>query len=179
MANKKTNTTSVSNQTVETEVKTTTKETKTKKVEPLTDDTEIEVQALIPNVSYYDKTTGDNYRWENCGDTELMTVETLKTMFRNYRGYFTNLWLKPLDDRIVKQYKLERLYQRYEKVLNLSNYSLESIDEIATIIKEMPNSVKIATFNRIQNWVSRGEISNIKLIKKLERKFGLDLIELI
>ena len=48
-----------------------------KKIE-LNNDDEVEVVALIPNVSYYDKATGDRYEWDNAGDVEYMTVEALQ-----------------------------------------------------------------------------------------------------
>ena len=73
------------------------------KQEPLNNDDEIEVISLIPNVSYKDNKTDDFYTWENAEHIELMTFETIQNMHRNYKSYFKNMWLKPLDDRVVKK----------------------------------------------------------------------------
>ena len=82
------------------------KETKTKKksvnVEPLLDSDEIEVISLVSNVTYKDSKTLDTYEWREVGHVEYMTFETLKNMWRNNKGYFKNLWLKPNDDRVIK-----------------------------------------------------------------------------
>ena len=78
----------------------------TVKVEPLNDSDEIEVVSLIPNVSYKDSKTLDIYKWEEIGHVEYMTFETLKNMWRNNKGYFKNMWLKPNDDRVVNKFGL-------------------------------------------------------------------------
>ena len=62
------------------------KEVKTnKKVnkEPLQDDDDIEVQSMIPNVSYFDVKNQDYYEWKQVGDIEIMTFEALKNMWKN------------------------------------------------------------------------------------------------
>ena len=70
---------------------------KTVKVEPLKDTDEIEVESLVDNVSYKDSKTGDMYEWDSAGHVEPMTFDTLKNMWRSFKGYFRNMWLKPND----------------------------------------------------------------------------------
>lgn len=65
--------------------------------EPLNDSDEIEVVSLIPNVSYLDTNTSDFYEWERVGDVEIMTFESIKGMWRKYKSYFKDMWLKPND----------------------------------------------------------------------------------
>lgn len=154
------------------------KNTNPKKLAPLDDKEEVEVIALVPNVSYEDKKTGDIYEWKNVGDVELMTVETLKNMHRSFRAYFTNLWIKPNDERVIKELRLERNYEQYEKVLTIGNYKKDA-DAMCDIIKTLNSTLKFSIFMRIQNWVSNGDISDIKTIKTLERRLGLDLFDLV
>ena len=59
--------------------------TKDSELEPLTDTEDIEVEALIPNISYKDDKTADYYEWKNAGDIEEIPFEVLKNMFRNHR----------------------------------------------------------------------------------------------
>lgn len=186
---KATNTTSKSDvenkaKDLEVETKNETKEKEVEKkeeviVEPLTNNTEIEVKALRGGVSYYDKATGDRYVWEHEGDVEIMTFETLKNMHRTYRSYFTNLLIKPLDERVFDALKLRSIYEKYEYVFNIANYTKDEIENTIEQIKTIPTELKFTIFARITNWVTDGEISDIKVIKALERKFGLDLVELI
>ena len=94
----------------------------TVKVEPLEDSDEIEVVSLIPNVSYKDSKTLDIYKWEEIGHVEYMTFETLKNMWRNNKGYFKNMWLKPNDDRVIKKFGLTKTFEKYEYLMDSSNY---------------------------------------------------------
>ena len=98
-------------------------EEKNKKVsvEKLMDTDEIQVMSLIPNVSYLDNHTGDFYEWNEAGHEEPMTVETLKNMWRNNKGYFRNMWLKPLDDRVINRFGLTKTYENYDFLMDATN----------------------------------------------------------
>ena len=74
---------------------------------PLLDTDEIEVVSLLPNVSYKDLRTNDYYRWDKVGDKETMSYDVIKNLWRNNKAYFRNLWLKPLDQRVIKKLGLE------------------------------------------------------------------------
>ena len=92
----------------------TTKTTKKSiKAEPLEDSDEIEVISLVPNVSYKDSKTLDMYEWQEIGHPEHMSFDTLKNMWRNNKGYFKNLWLKPMDDRVINKFGLTRKFKNY------------------------------------------------------------------
>ena len=188
MARSRTNTTSAETKTAEVENKNETKnentvETKPNetegKVEPLENDSEIEVESLLANVSYYDEKTGDRFQWDNVGDIVLVPFEVLKNMHRKYRNYFLHLLLKPKDDRVIEYFKLNKVYSRYEKVLDVKNFTSKKIDTVCDDIKALPNALKFNTFTRIQNWVSDGSITEIKVIRRLEQVFGLELYNLL
>ena len=152
----------------------------TKKViEPLEDYDEIEVVSLIPNVDYQDNRTGDMYEWDEVGHVEYMTFETLKNMWRNYKGYFKNMWLKPNDDRVINKFGLTRTYDKYEFLMDESNYTQKNIDEICSAISSMPNGLKISICSKIRNMVINGQVSNVSVIKKLETHLKIDLIEFL
>lgn len=159
------------------EVKTTTRTTK--KVEPLHDSDKIEVVSLISNVSYKDNRTNDMYEWDEVGHSELMTVETIKNMWRNHKGYFRNLWLKPMDDRIINQFGLTRTYEKYEYLMDESNYTRDKIDEIIASIDATPNGLKFAICNKIKDLVINGDVSDVSVIKAIEKHLDIDLISFI
>lgn len=151
----------------------------TVKVEPLEDSDEIEVVSLIPNVSYKDSKTLDIYKWEEIGHVEYMTFETLKNMWRNNKGYFKNMWLKPNDDRVIKKFGLTKTFEKYEYLMDSSNYNKKNIKNVCSAISDTPNGLKRSIYSKVKNLVISGEISDVSVIKELERHLKVDLISFL
>ena len=148
-------------------------------VEPLEDSDEIEVVSLIPNVSYKDSKTGDMYEWDDVGHVEYMTLDTLKNMWRNNKGYFRNMWLKPNDDRVVNKFGLTKTFEKYEFLMDESNYTRKTIDDICDSISNAPNGLKRSICNKVKDLVVNGKVTDVQVIKKLEKHLNLDLIEFL
>lgn len=146
--------------------------------EPLKDSDEIEVVALVPNVSYRDSATSDFYEWENAGDVEYMTVDALTRMRRNHRGYFEDMCIKPNDERVIKKFGLGRFYDKYDVFMDASNYTKDNIgttlDEFSAIRSN--NSMKLSIVNKIKEMVASGEISDVSVIRTIEKRLDIDLI---
>ena len=158
----------------------TTKNTKKSiKVQPLEDSDEIEVISLVPNVSYKDSKTLDMYKWDEIGHPESMTFDTLKNMWRNNKGYFKNMWLKPMDDRVINKFGLTKTFEKYEYLMDGSNYNKKNIKTICDAIKETPNGLKFAICNKVKNLVISGEVTDVSVIKELEKRLQIDLIEFL
>lgn len=152
---------------------------KSTKVEPLEDSDEIEVVSLVPNVSYKDSKTLDMYEWHEVGHIECMTFDTLKNMWRNNKGYFKNLWLKPNDDRVINKFGLTKTFEKYEYLMDGDNYTQKNIKAICDAIKETPNGLKFAICDKVKNLVISGEVTNVSVIKELEKRLQIDLIEFL
>lgn len=145
--------------------------------EPLKDTDEIEVVSLIPHVGYRDFATSDYYEWENVGDVEYMTLDALTRMRRNFRSYFDDMCLKPNDARVIKKFGLERFYKQYDAFMDASSYTRENIsDTLDKIHSIRSNSMKASIVNKIKAMVSSGEISDVNVIRTIEKRFDLDLI---
>lgn len=149
------------------------------KVEPLKDSDEIDVVSLVPNVSYKDSKTFDMYEWEKAGHVEKMTFETLKNMWRNNKGYFKNMWLKPNDDRVIKSFSLTKTYEKYEYLMDAANYTKKNIGSICDAIKETPNGLKFAVCDKVKSLVVNGEITDVSVIRELERRLNIELIDFL
>ncbi len=149
------------------------------KVEPLEDSDEIEVVSLVPNVSYKDSKTLDMYEWHEVGHSEYMTFDTLKNMWRNNKGYFKNLWLKPMDDRVINKFSLTKTFEKYEYLMDGSNYTRKNIHSICDAIKTTPNGLKFAICDKVKNLVIGGEITDVSVIRELENRLHIDLIEFL
>ena len=147
-----------------------------RKAAALDDSEEIEVISLIPHVSYLDKRTGDMYEWEESGHSEFMTVETLKDMWRNHKGYFRNLWLKPLDERIIDKFGLTKFYNEYEFLMNESSYTKDNITNLLTVVGKIKMGTRFAIVDKIKQLISDGVITDITVIKALSNKLNVDFI---
>ena len=159
------------------EVKKTTK--KAIKDEPLEDYDEIEVISLIPNVSYKDSKTLDMYEWDKVGHIEYMTFDILKNMWRSHKGYFKNMWLKPNDDRVINKFGLTKTFEKYEYLMDASNYTKKNIDAICDAISDTPNGLKFAICDKVKNLVVDGKVTDVSVIKVLENRLKIDLIEFL
>lgn len=158
----------------------TTKKNDTTNVKELDDKEEIEVIALIPNVSYYDKATGDRYEWENAGDVEYMTVEAIQRMRRNSRGYFEDMCVKPNDERVIKKFGMERYYEQHDYLMDASNYTKDNITNVLDKFSSLrSNSLKSSIVNKIKDMISNGELSDAVVIRAIEKRLDIDLISLL
>ena len=154
-------------------------EKKTIKAEPLRDTDEIEVEALVSNVSYKDSKTGDMYEWDRIGHIEPMTFDTLKNMWRSHKGYFRNMWLKPNDTRVINQFGLTKIFEKYEYLMEASNYTKKNIKAICDSIAETPNGLKFAICDKVKSMVISGDVTDVSVIKELEKRLKIDLIEFL
>lgn len=152
---------------------------KSVKVEPLEDSDEIEVISLVANISYKDSKTLDMYEWHEIGHVEYMTFDTLKNMWRNNKGYFKNLWLKPNDDRVINRFGLTKTFEKYEYLMDGSNYTKKNINSICEAIKGTPNGLKIAICNKVKSLVVNGDVTDVFVIRELEKRLHIDLIDFL
>ena len=147
--------------------------------EELKDTDEIEVVSLVPNVSYKDSKTLDMYEWDEVGHVEPMSFETLKNMWRNNKGYFKNLWLKPCDDRVVNKFGLTKTFEKYEYLMDASNYTKKNINALCEAISDTPNGLKFAICDKIKSMVVNGEVTDASVLKALEKRLNIDLIDFL
>lgn len=146
---------------------------------PLSDTDEIEVVSMIGNVSYLDKATGDFYEWEDAGHTEYMTVATLNNMWRNHKSYFRCMWLRPNDERVIKRFGLANTYKKYEYLMDASNYVRENSSAIVEEISHLPNDMKRTVCNKVKTFVVDGDVTDVAVIRAIERKLNIDLVSLL
>lgn len=147
--------------------------------EELKDADEIKVISLVPNVSYKDSKTLDMYEWDKVGHVEYMTFETLKNLWRNNKGYFKNLWLKPNDDRVINKFGLTKTFEKYEYLMEASNYTKKNIGSICNAISETPNGLKFAICDKVKNLVVNGELTDVHVIRELEKRLDIELINFL
>ena len=143
---------------------------------PLDNFEEIHVISMVDNVTYKDKHTGDYYEWAKAGHVEYMTVETLNNMWRNYKRYFRSMWLKPLDNRIVKRFGLTSLYEKFDFLMDSKNYTRANIKNITDGLNNLPNDMKRTICDKVKSFIENGDVTDVAVIRAIERYYNIDLI---
>ena len=143
------------------------------------DDEEIDVQSFDSNITYWDKATDITYFWEEVGEIIAMPYSVIKNMWRNHKTYFRNFLLKPLDDRVVKELGLVKTYEKYDFLMDGSQYTKANLDFIITTINGGTNGFKSAIFNNIKNMIINGDVTDIYVIKQLGNTFDIDFAGLV
>lgn len=152
--------------------------TKPEKVK-IDDDEEIDVRSFDSNVTYWDKATDVTYFWEEVGEIISMPYSVIKNMWRNHKTYFRNFLLKPLDDRVIVELGLTKTYEKYNFLMEGSNYARDNLGTIIATINGGTNGFKSAIFNNIKNMITSGKITDISVIKQLGNAFDIDFVGLI
>lgn len=155
------------------------KEQKPARAATLSKDDEIDVISLIPNVSYKDSHTGDIYNWDEVGQIELLTFDIIQRMWQQSKTYFKGMWLKPLDERVIKKLGLKDAYEKYDFLMDEANYTKDNIDEICDCIANTPSTLKFSLCNKVKSLVSSGKVTDIGVIRAMERNLKIDLLDLV
>lgn len=147
---------------------------------PLNGDDDVAVVSFVPyRVSYDDKATFDKYVWEGVGEVQYMTLDALTRMRRNHPDYFNNMELKPEDERVIKKLNLSGIYDKYEHLMTAESYTRDCIGEIVNEISALRNGAKITVVHKIKGMVESGEITDINVIRTIEKRLGIDLIAIL
>lgn len=146
------------------------------KNEVLSNSDEIQVIALVPNVNYKDNHTGDFYEWNNIGDSEYLTFETLQNMWRNNKGYFRNLILKPSDDRVIQKFGLKSLYEKFDFLMDIKNYEYKNIQKVIEAYNGMTNDQKYSVATKLKHLVKTDQIIDYRVIQKLQDSLEINLV---
>lgn len=149
---------------------------KTKKIE----DTDIiKVKSLVNSVYYTCPKTNDLIIWSDAGDIQEMTFAQLKVMKSRHIGYFAKKWLIPQDENAIKKLGIADLltgkFDRGDMQLLYGN-NLAAVKDKISILSDKD---KKSLAEKIVKGVKQEKIVNIKIIRYLEKEFGLDLMSLV
>lgn len=138
----------------------------------------IEVKALKPNIYYTCHKTLDSFIWNEVDDTQNMTLEQLKIMKIHHPKYFSRKWLYVDEETQIKlgiqKYYMEKFTANDYKLL-FSN-DVEAVKKKLSLLLNKAEMTVIST--KIKRDVQNGKITNVHIIRMLEKKFGLDLFSL-
>ncbi len=145
----------------------------------LNDDTKITVQALVINICYTCPITFETFNWMEIGDTQEMTYKQIRIMSVKHPRYFTEKWLKPLNDDLLEKLKLKKYFEN-----NLSRGDLKLLfgNDVAAVEEMLTNlnlDSKAELAPKAIKAAKDGKISNIKIIRLIEKHLGVEIMELI
>ena len=67
-------------------------------------------------------------------------------------------------------------FEKYEYLMDGSNYTKKNVGAICDAIKKTPNGLKFAICNKVKNLVISGELTDVFVIRELEKRLQIDLI---
>lgn len=139
----------------------------------------IVVKSLVPNVYYTCSKTLDSFSWADVGDTEEMTFAQLKVMKNKHGGYFMKKWLYPENDMARKKLGIDSIFAvTFEK----KDMRLLYGNDVAAVKEKLhyiPVEEKAAYIKRVQTDVKQGKITNVKIIRLLEKELDISLMDLV
>lgn len=145
----------------------------------LTDDTKITVQALVPVVCYSCPITFETFSWIEVGDTQEMTYKQIRIMSVKHPRYFTEKWLKPLNDDVLEKLKLKKYFEsnlRRGDLKLLFGNDVAAVEEMLTNLN--PDS-KAELAKKAVKAAKDGKINNVKIIRLVEKHLGVEIMDLI
>ncbi len=145
----------------------------------LNDDTKITVQSLVPVVCYSCPITFEYFSWLEVGDTQEMTYKQIRIMSVKHPRYFSEKWIKPLNDDVLEKLKLNKYFES-----NLSRGDLKLLfgNDVAAVEEMLTNlnpDSKAELAPKAVKAAKDGKISNVKIIRLIEKHLGVEIMELI
>lgn len=145
----------------------------------LKDDTRIKVQARVPAVFYTCPTTVETFSWLEVGDIQDMTYKQLRIMNSKYPRYFSEKWLLPLDDFVVKKLGLEKYFKNQIKREDYRILFGADVSAVKELLSGLGAQAKDEMKDKVVNYVKNGKIVNAKIIRLLEKQFNVELMDLV
>ena len=145
----------------------------------LNDDTKIQVQSLVPAVCYSCPVTFEYFSWLEVGDTQEMTYKQIRIMSVKHPRYFSERWLKPLNDDVLEKLKLKKYFEN-----NLSRGDLKLLcgNDVAVVEEMLTNlnpDSKAELAKKAVKAAKDGKINNVKIIRLVEKHLGVEIMDLI
>ena len=145
----------------------------------LNDDTRIVVEARVPAVYYSCPVTFETFSWLEVGDTQEMTFKQLRIMNTKYPRYFTEKWLLPNDGTVMKKLHLDKIYATKVNRADMKRFCGDDIKDVEELLSGLDSNAKTELTPKIVKYVKDGKIANVKMIRLLEKKLGIELMDLV
>ena len=110
---------------------------------------------------------------------EQMTYKQIRIMSVKHPRYFSEKWLKPLNDEVLDKLKLKRFFEN-----NLSRGDLKLLfgNDVAAVEEMLVNlnpDAKTELANKAVKSAKDGKINNVKIIRLIEKHLDVEIMKLV
>lgn len=151
----------------------------TSPVNVLNDDTKIVVEALVPAVYYTCSVTFETFSWLEVGDTQEMTYRQLRIMKSKHPRYFTEKWLLPKNDEVVKKLNLDKVYAIKITRNEFKVFYGDDVSSAEKLLVSISGETRNEVLEKFKKNVESGKVTNVKMIRLFEKQFDVDLMDLV
>ena len=131
-------------------------------------------------LTYKARSTNAIYRWNNIGAVEYMSVAELNEMNNYKRSYLNKPLVILLDERAIKKFRLQPVYENVAKINNLKVLFKKDMPTIErTIDNALDVNMRDILISKSRQMIKSGILTDINVIKLLERKLQHDLSDTV
>lgn len=131
-------------------------------------------------LTYRARSTNAIFRWNQIGAIEYMTVAELNEMNNYKRSYLNKPLVILLDERAIQKFRLQHAYENVAKINNLKELFKKDADEIKSTIKfALDVNMRDILISKTRQMIKAGTLTNINIIRLLEKELQFDLSEAV
>ena len=118
------------------------------------------------------------YRFADIAAVEYIPFGELITLFNTSRKFITTPLFVIMDARVVEYFRLRETYERVAEITQLDKVFQRSIREIEeSLDRILAVNMRGAAVSKVRQMRHSGQLTNIDVIRLIERKLGFDLSE--
>ena len=131
-------------------------------------------------LTYKARSTNAIYRWNQIGAIEYMTVAELNEMNNYKRAYLNKPLVILMDERAIKKFRLQKVYENVAQINNLKSLFKSDMSTIErTIDTALDANMRDILISKVRQMIKNGTLTNINIIKLLEKKLQHDLADIV
>lgn len=131
-------------------------------------------------LTYKARSTNAIYRWPTIGSLEYMTVSELNEMNNYKRAYLNKPLVILMDERAIKKFRLQKVYENVAQINNLKSLFKSDMSTIERIIDTaIDANMRDILISKVRQMIKNGTLTNINIIKLLEKKLQHDLADIV
>ena len=131
-------------------------------------------------LTYKARSTNAIYRWNQIGAIEYMSVAELNEMNNYKRAYLNKPLVILMDERAIKKFRLQRVYENVAQINNLKSLFKSDMATIErTIDTAVDANMRDILISKVRQMIKNGTLTNINIIKLLEKKLQHDLADIV
>lgn len=131
-------------------------------------------------LTYKARSTNAIYRWPTIGSLEYMSISELNEMNNYKRAYLNKPLVILMDERAIKKFRLQKVYENVAQINNLKSLFKSDISTIEkTIDMAIDANMRDILISKVRQMIKNGTLTNINIIKLLEKKLQHDLADIV